>query len=40
LTDLNIATPESGVTSGAVHIKSIRYYPRRLTDAQLQELTT
>jgi hypothetical protein len=22
------------------HIKSIRYYPRRLTDAQLQELTT
>jgi len=22
------------------HIKSITYYPRRLTDAQLQELTT
>ena len=22
------------------HIKSIKYYPRRLTDAQLQELTT
>ena len=32
----------SGPTSGFIngHIKSIRYYPRRLTDAQLQELTT
>jgi len=40
LTDLNIATSEAGVTNGAVHIKSIKYYPRRLTDAQLQELTT
>ncbi|MDB2363011.1 hypothetical protein N9V70_01010 [Candidatus Pelagibacter bacterium] len=30
--------PQSGIYSG--HIKSIKYYPRRLTDAQLQELTT
>ena len=32
----------SGPTSGFIngHIKSIRYYPRRLTNAQLQELTT
>jgi hypothetical protein len=39
LTDLQVATPETGGATGAVHIKSIKYYPRRLTNAQLQALT-
>ena len=34
----NIGKYSTSYTNG--HIKSIRYYPRRLTDAQLQELTT
>jgi hypothetical protein len=34
----NIGKYNTSYTNG--HIKSIRYYPRRLTNAQLQELTT
>jgi hypothetical protein len=40
LTDLQVATPEGGGANGAVHIKSIKYYPRRLSNAQLVELTS
>jgi len=37
---LHIGGDTSGSRELNGHIKSIRYYPRRLTDAQLQELTT
>jgi len=38
-THLRIGGRDNGYQSRC-HIKSIKYYPRRLTDAQLQELTT
>jgi len=37
---LYLAAAATGLIRGACHIKSIKYYPRRLTNAQLQELTT
>ena len=37
---LNIGAGTSGSIPLNGHIKSIKYYPRRLTDAQLQELTS
>jgi len=40
LSILNIGTSNSAGAPINGHIKSIKYYPRRLTDAQLQELTT
>jgi hypothetical protein len=42
ITSLSAVTVEIGDGYGYLngHIKSIKYYPRRLTDAQLQELTT
>ena len=40
ITNLNIGSGAIGGSLGQAHIKSIQYYPRRLTDAQLQELTT
>ena len=40
ITKLNIGSDSTGASVGQVHIKSIKYYPRRLTNAQLQELTT
>ena len=40
VTDLVIGNRGAGSRELNGHIKSIRYYPRRLTDAQLQELTT
>ena len=32
--------PQSAADYGQCHIKSIKYYPRRLTNAQLQEITS
>ena len=40
VTKLNIGSYYNGGSQLNGHIKSIRYYPRRLTNAQLQELTT
>jgi len=40
VTDLVIGNRGAGSRELNGHIKSIRYYPRRLTNAQLQELTT
>ena len=37
---LHIGTKTGGTEFMSGHIKSIQYYPRRLTNAQLQELTT
>jgi hypothetical protein len=33
-------SPQSAADYGNCHIKSIKYYPRRLTNAQLQEITS
>jgi hypothetical protein len=38
VSQLSLSSNPAGVVLGQ-HIKSIQYYPRRLTDAQLQELT-
>ena len=40
ITTLNIGSGATGGSVGQAHIKSIKYYPRRLTNAQLQELTS
>ena len=40
VTTLNIGSHYSGNFPFNGHIKSLKYYPRRLTNAQLQELTT
>jgi len=39
-TEVTIGTAWNGGSPLNGHIKSIRYYPRRLTNAQLQEITT
>jgi len=33
------SSPFNAAAIASGHIKSLKYYPRRLTDAQLQELT-
>ena len=40
ISTLHIGKRRSGVNLMTGHIKSIKYYPRRLTNAQLQELTS
>ena len=37
---LNIGSSSNNAVVGQAYIKSIKYYPRRLTNAQLQELTS
>lgn len=39
VSELHIGTMEAGVNQLNGHIKTLRYYPRRLSDAELQELT-
>jgi hypothetical protein len=36
---LKIGTPHTGAITGAGHIKQLQYYPRRLTNTQLQALS-
>ena len=40
LTTLKMGERSNGVFKGAIHLKSIQYFPRRLTNAQLVRLTT
>ena len=40
ITKLNIGSKYNSTNISTGHIKSIKYYPRRLSDTQLQELTT
>lgn len=36
---MHLAAPESGVATGGAHFRRIAYYPKRLTNAELQALT-